>query len=48
MESVKQERKDLMKDMPVDKRASGGSFMSKHCCDMSRLRISICRKFIAF
>ena len=37
MESVKQERKDLMKDMPVDKRASGGSFMSKHCCDISRL-----------
>jgi hypothetical protein len=27
---AKQERKDLMNDMPIDKRASGGSFMSKH------------------
>jgi len=30
MESAKQERKNLMKDMPIDKRASGGSWMSKH------------------
>ena len=30
MESAKQERKNLMKDMPVDKVASGGSWMSKH------------------
>ncbi len=30
MESPKQERKNLMKDMPVDKVASGGSWMSKH------------------
>ena len=27
---VKQEKKDLMNDMPIDKRASGGSWMSKH------------------
>ena len=27
---AKQEKKDLMNDMPIDKRASGGSFMSKH------------------
>ena len=25
-----QEKKDLMSDMPIDKRASGGSWMSKH------------------
>ena len=37
MESVKQERKDLMDDMPVDKRASGGSFMSKHCCEYVKI-----------
>ena len=30
MESAKQERKNLMKDMPVDRVASGGSWMSKH------------------
>ena len=30
MESAKQERKNLMKDMPIDNRASGGSWMSKH------------------
>jgi hypothetical protein len=30
MESPKQERKNLMKDMPVDRVASGGSWMSKH------------------
>ena len=30
MESAKQERKNLMNDMPVDKVASGGSWMSKH------------------
>jgi len=33
MESPKQERKDLMKDMPIDRTASGsrgGSWMSKH------------------
>ncbi len=30
MESAKQERKNLMKDMPIDKRAGGGSWMSKH------------------
>mgnify|MGYP003145169100 CR=1 FL=1 len=34
---AKQEKKDLMNDMPIDKRASGGSFMSKHCCDVSIL-----------
>jgi|TARA_R110002020_G_scaffold369155_1_gene580923 hypothetical protein len=27
---AKQEKKDLMNDMPIDKRASGGSWMSKH------------------
>ena len=27
---AKQEKKDLMNDMPVDKRASGGSYLSKH------------------
>lgn len=41
MESAKQERVNLMKDMPVDNRATGvemydgpamkGTFMSKHC-----------------
>lgn len=34
MESAKQERKNLMKDMPVDNRAGvamKGTFMSKHC-----------------
>ena len=30
MESAKQERKNLMNDMPVDRVASGGSWMSKH------------------
>jgi len=33
MESPKQERKNLMKDMPIDRTASGsrgGSWMSKH------------------
>ncbi len=35
-ESKKQERKNLMQDMPIDDRAgimmkSGGTFMSKHC-----------------
>lgn len=35
MESAKQERKNLMKYMPIDNRASGGSWMSKH----SRSRI---------
>tara|TARA_B100000768_G_C11271163_1_gene373509 strand:+ start:1910 stop:2185 length:276 start_codon:yes stop_codon:yes gene_type:complete len=25
-----QERKNLLEDMPIDKRASGGSWMSKH------------------
>jgi len=38
MESVKQERHDLLNDIPVAKSASGDrSFMSKHCCDMSKL-----------
>ena len=27
---AKQEKKDLMNDMPIDKVASGGSWMSKH------------------
>ena len=27
---AKQEKKDLMNDMPIDKRASGGSYLSKH------------------
>ena len=27
---AKQEKKDLMNDMPIDKIASGGSWMSKH------------------
>ena len=27
---AKQEKKDLMNDMPIDKRASGESWMSKH------------------
>ena len=30
MESAKQERENLMNDMPVDRVASGGSWMSKH------------------
>ena len=30
MESANQERKNLMKYMPIDNRASGGSWMSKH------------------
>ena len=40
MESIKQEKSNLMNDNPVAKEASGGrneSWMSKHCCDMSRL-----------
>jgi len=40
MELIKQEKSNLMNDNPVAKDASGGrggSWMSKHCCDMSRL-----------
>ena len=40
MESIKQEKSNLMNDNPVAKDASGGrggSWMSKYCCDMSRL-----------
>jgi ferric iron reductase protein FhuF len=40
MESIKQEKSNLMSDNPVAKDASGargGSFMSKHCCSTSRL-----------
>ena len=47
-ESKKQERKNLMADMPIDNRAgimmkSGGTFMSKHC---SPIRMSADSKYM--